>query len=265
MTPVSVLGIEVAPGLLDRWLDWYAPGWQPFRVDGLDPDVVALLPNRSSLELTDELRDTFFGYGGGQWVRLSREEFAGLPAPARAALAGERRRRMGPKPAPAWPADPMLRAKLLRWVEAGTRPSQHALARDQLRTASAGSLPGAVDLAGTFPAGSGANCFGAVMAAAGEPVATAWVQQDAFVDWLAACTDPVVGAGTDHEHSRVLVWHEHGEPAHAAVTVGGGWALHKPSQSWSSPTMVWSVEELVASWRYPGTRLSRRVVRRQPR
>ncbi len=258
---LSVLGIGVSPALVDRWLAWFAPVRQPFRVDALDPGLLADLPEAPSFEVTDELRDTFFMYGGGSWVGLTAEEFAALPARTRAALTAERRHRVHPKPAPAWPTDPMVRAKLLRWVEAGTSPSQHALAREQLRAASDGPLPGAAELAGSFPPGSGPNCFGAVMAAAGEPVAIDWVQQDTFTRWVETHTDPSDGADNDHAAGQVLLWHEHGELAHAAVTVGDGWALHKPSQSWSSPTMVWAVEELVRSWRYPGTRLTRRVIR----
>ena len=40
----------------------------------------------------------------------------------------------------------------------------------------------------------------------------------------------------------VFVWTEHGELAHATVTVGAGWMLTKPSQSWSSPRMIWRSE-----------------------
>lgn len=60
----------------------------------------------------------------------------------------------------------------------------------------------------------------------------------------------------------VLVWHEHGHIAHAAVTVGDGWAISKPSQSWSSPTVIWTVRETVDSWRIPHTRLSRHRLHR---
>lgn len=59
------------------------------------------------------------------------------------------------------------------------------------------------------------------------------------------------------EPGVVLVWHERGEVAHAVVTVGDGWVLNKPSQSWSSPTMVWTVRGSIDNWRLPGTRLSR--------
>lgn len=98
------------------------------------------------------------------------------------------------------------------------------------------------------------------MTAAGEPVERDWVQLDEFQTWLDSATRSVESADRDVP-GTVLVWHEGGELAHAAVTIGGGYALHQPSQSWSSPVMVWTVEEVVRSWRFPGTRLSRHRIR----
>lgn len=34
---------------------------------------------------------------------------------------------------------------------------------------------------------------------------------------------------------QVLVWHEHGQLAHAALALPGGWVLQKPSQAWDLP------------------------------
>lgn len=158
----------------------------------------------------------------------------------------------------AWPSHPQLRVRLVRWVEAGVRPSLHALAGSHLRHVTQGLLPRAAELAGTFPETSGANCFGAVMAAAGHPT-HGWVQQHEFEQWLHDRTAPATN-GSDGDPAQVLLWHEHGVLAYAAVTLGDGWVLHKPSQSWSSPTLVWTVEELVRSWRLPGTTLSRRAI-----
>lgn len=45
--------------------------------------------------------------------------------------------------------------------------------------------------------------------------------------------------------------------AHAAVTIGGGWAFQKPSQSWSSARIVCRVTDVINSWRLRGTKLSR--------
>ena len=260
MTHVTILGIPVTDQDLGRWLDFYASSRHPFGLARLAPAVRDALPQTPQLKITAEVRDTFFLYAGGPWAWLTEEEFRALPAHARTALTRERRQRTNPKPPVAWPSDPLLRAALVRWIEAGTAPSLHVLAREHREQASPGPLPQASTLAGQFPAGSGPNCFATVMAATGQPVARDWVQQEQFERWLAEATSPVTG-GSDDEGARVLLWHEHGQLAHAAVTIGGGWVLHKPSQSWSSPTMVWTAAELIRSWRLPGTRLSRRVIR----
>jgi len=62
----------------------------------------------------------------------------------------------------------------------------------------------------------------------------------------------------------VLVWRSlDGAAQHAAMTLGGGFALHKPSQGWMSPTKVLVVPEVKASARAVGRRLMRyRLVRR---
>ena len=95
------------------------------------------------------------------------------------------------------------------------------------------------------------------MAAAGEPVEEDWVQLDRFQTWLDVAARPVDRA----EHDRggqILVWHRDGALAHAVVTLPGGrWVVQKPSQSWSSPTGVWTTAETLHAWRLPGVRLSR--------
>lgn len=273
MSVLTVLGVEVDEERLRRWTTYYAPGRQPFRLRGLDAPVRHALEDASLPggveQVSPEHRDTFFLYGGGPWVWLSEDELAGLDGAVRTALLAERRERVRPKPVPAWPSDPLLVPAMVRWVETGSRPSLHLLARDELAAASHGPLPGAATLAGTYAEGSGPNCFAAVMAAAGEPVAQEWVQLDQFRTWLEASTDPLPQAAppvaeTDRRPGCVLVWHEDGELAHAAVTIGGGWALHKQSQSWSSPFAVWPVEEVVRSWLVTGTRLSRHLLRPRP-
>jgi cell wall-associated NlpC family hydrolase len=118
-------------------------------------------------------------------------------------------------------------------------------------------LPNAQRIAGTFPDGSGANCFAAVMTAAGAPGAEGtWMQREPFEDWLSSCTR---AGGKDADPGTVLVWRgAEGQAEHAAVALGDGWALHKPSQGWMSPTKVLRVHDVKASARCPGLRLSRR-------
>lgn len=256
----TVLGISVEEEQLEQWLGYYCPGAQPFRLDGVTRTQRRCFPTTDAVPITDEVRDTFFMYGGGPWTWLSEGQYADLDPGTRTQLEAERRRRMHPKPAPAWPSDPGIRAKLIRWVEAGSRPSQHTLARSELQDASAGPLPRAAELAGTFPTKSGPNCFGTVMAAAGQPVDGDWIQLDEFQAWLESAAVPHHD-GTGEEGGQVLVWRQDGELVHAAVTLPGGWALHKQSQSWSSPVVVWTTEHIIGSWCLPGIRLSRYQLR----
>ena len=257
---MRVLEIEVGERLLAQWRRWIAPPQQPFRIDRLQPELRDEL-----LELGDERQgsaehsDTFFMYGG-MWVWLDEARFRQLPVSTRRLLSAERRRVSRPKPSPPWPSrleregDDLLR----RWVETGVRPSRHLAVLPATWKKAATVVPGARDMAGTFPAGSGPNCFGTVMAAAGLVDArSTWMLQEPFSQWLHEKTTPIRGTSHDGEPGIVLVWHERGQLAHAAVTIGNGWAISKPSQSWSSPAVIWTVQETVGSWRIAGSRLSR--------
>lgn len=253
MTHLSVLGVAVDDALLERWLAFCSPERQPFRaVEGMQSDGPTRLDG-----CADEWADTFFTYDDGPWAWLSEDDVAEQSAATRSALTAERRKRLSFKPIPPWPSDPMRLVKVIRWVEATVRPSLHDLAHSQLRQASAGPLPGVADLAGTYPDRSGPNCFGAVMAAAGAADPRKSGHPDDFSAWLKRCTEPLTARDTDADRHHVLVWHEHGKLAHAAVTLGDGWTFHKPSQSWSSPTGVWPTHEVINSGRFPGSKLSR--------
>jgi hypothetical protein len=121
-------------------------------------------------------------------------------------------------------------------------------------------LPRARALAGTWPDGSGANCFGTVMAAAGiEGAASTWMQREPFEAWLAENTTP---GGKDDVPGTVFVWRSTSDHLvqHAAVTLGGGFVLHKPSQAWSSPRKVRTVAEVRRASRTAGSRLERRAL-----
>ncbi|GAA1876412.1 hypothetical protein [Lapillicoccus jejuensis] len=120
-------------------------------------------------------------------------------------------------------------------------------------------LPRARRLAGTFADASGPNCFGTVMAAAGVPGASeTQVVREPFESWLADRTRP---GRDDDRPGTVLVWRDQqGAVQHAAVTLGDGWALHKPSQGWMTARVVLPVREVIRATRQPGHRLSRRTV-----
>ena len=99
------------------------------------------------------------------------------------------------------------------------------------------------------------------MAAAGVVDAeTVWMQREPFEEWLTAeCRQ----GGSDDDPGTILVWRSaDGVVQHAAATLGDGWALHKPSQGWMSPTKVLGIAQCRASARGPGRRLERWRLRR---
>lgn len=252
---MRILGIEVPPDLRARWAGWFAPTVQPFLVadatlaGGVQPDR----------PLSPELRDTFGLYDvpdGLSRVWLSESDFADLPKFDRVALL-RARRAAEPLLAPrvsSWPhlgdrAGQQVDGRGFLWwpsvlagredrvlagyVEDGRRPSRHTNVEDRTWLRAKPVLPGARTLAGTFPLASGPNCFGAVMAAAGVAGAeSVWMQREPFETWLSQQTR---AGGRDGEAGTVLVWRSpDGLLQHAAVTIGDGWALHKPSQPGST-------------------------------
>lgn len=259
MITAEVLGIGIDEVLIERWRDWFAPRVQPFRVDLLPPQLAAGVPLRPA-EPTPEWRDTFFIYAG-TWTWLSEPEFRALRPAQQRSLLAIRRRSVRPKTLPVWPSE-LARSgdqPMFDWVASSVRPSRHREVPAAVWRRAEPVLPSGRRLAGPFPdGGSGPNCFGTVMAAVGVDGADVrQVGPDELGDWLTTYAEPVSGTRWDHEPGVVFTWTEHGHLAHATVTVGDGWMLSKPSQSWSSPRLVWTVRETVDSWRFPATRLSR--------
>lgn len=276
----NVLGISVSTSLLKRWREWFAPAAQPFRTDRLCERFADGAPTGRRLEPSAEVRDTFHMYGG-TWVWLEEPEFVQLSRAVRRALLFRRKAtgrlgRLTTSPRHLidsrqtdsrivwWPS--LLHRvgdePLLTYVEESVRPSRHREVDPTVWSAARHPLPGAADLTGTFAPASGPNCFGTVMAAAGVPGAESeWMVQGPFENWLAEHTVPIQGTATDHAPGVVLVWRAaDGLAAHAAVTVGNGFALSKPSQAWCSPRLVWTVRETVRGTRYPGLTLSRHLI-----
>ncbi|MGZ4686628.1 hypothetical protein [Oryzihumus sp.] len=279
----EVLGIEVGDELMARWAGWFAPEVQPFLV----PEGSALAelgrPGATGPAAV-ELRDTFEIYTppAGMTCRgVTAAEFTALPREVRAELVRTQRavgRRLVPS-VRSWPAlrDHGIRGQadghrfvwwpellggreddaLVPFVEEGMRRSRHAEVPAAVWREAGRVLPGARELAGTFPGGSGPNCLATVMAASGvSEVATRWMQREPFEEWLAGHTCP---GGRDDHPGTVLVWRSQaGLVQHAAVTLGAGWALHKPSQGWMSPVKVLTMAEVLLSARCPGRRLTRR-------
>lgn len=148
---------------------------------------------------------------------------------------------------------------LENYIDEGRRPSRHDEVPEQTWRSAEKSLPRARALAGTFASASGPNCFGTVMAAGVAGADSVWMQREPFEAWLAeAATRP---GGRDGDAGTVLVWRSpDGLVQHAAVTIGDGWALHKPSQGWMSPNKVLTIDEVKHSARDTGRRLRRHTI-----
>lgn len=279
----AVLGIEVQPTLLDAWQGWLAPDPQPFLV----ASPAAWDCEDEGGVFTRELEDTYRLWWGVEKpsavVWISSERFAALPRATRAALVREQaRRRRGATPAVRawqdildrtqlraqadghrfvwWPSLLIGKAEqvLARVVSDRRLPSRHAEVAEDVWGAAERVLPGARRLGGTFPAGSNMNCFSAVMEAAGAPSRAVLDDVAPFDEWL---TTACKGGGDPGQPGVVLVWRDRaGSPVHAAVTLGGGWALEKPSRDWHSPHVVLRVAEVMKMSRHPGERLERRTI-----
>lgn len=249
---MDVLGIEVDLVDLVRWRDWLMPETQPFLIDkdAARAHALAEQPNR----LTMELRDSFEIYGEQPdaicW--LERHQAAALPKEVR-------RHQPTTHHWPSKNVDADI-PRLVQYLEQGRRRSRHEEVSEESWQRAAQVLPGARRIGGRFPGRSGPNCFGAVMAAAGVPHADeVWMLRQPFEEWLAA------GArrgGRDEDTGTVLVWRssDDGLVQHAAVTLGGGLALHKPSQGWQSPTKILHTDEVKLSARSRGRRLQRYTI-----
>lgn len=158
-----------------------------------------------------------------------------------------------------WTPELLTDAVLERVVtlSAGDAPCQRSQVPESVWEAAATRLPRVRELAGTFAPHSGANCFGAVMGAAGVRGAeNEWMGREPFEAFLRERTRP---GGDDTRPGTLLLWRSaDGLAQHAAVTLGGGWAFHKASQVWTSPRVALPVGTLKRAARERGRRLERR-------
>lgn len=277
---MNVLNIPVSPALLDAWRGWLAPARQPFYLTDAEAERLAL-PTlaRASVTLTPEERDTFtlwnVAAGAGRVAWLTPADVDALaPAARRELLRAQVRHGRGNVPLGAhfadlrpglpagrflWRREDLTGAVLARLIGRGGRACQRREVPDAVWDVAAHTLPHARTLAGTFPAGSAGNCFGTVMGAAGVPdAAHTWMQREPFAAFL---RDRTVPGGQDTQPGTLLLWRSgNGLAQHAAVTLGGGWALHKPAQTWWTPRTVLSVPELKTATRTRGWRLERRTL-----
>lgn len=277
---MQVLNIPVPPGLAERWRGWLAPERQPFfltaaEARGLDLSTVS----RSKLDISAQQRDTFTVWciprEVDRVVCLTRQEWLALPAGQRRSLLhlqvrhgrgnvplGRHYADLLPDLNPGhflWTPKQLTPPVLTRVIETGQAASSHALVPERVWQATAGVLPGARELAGTFAAGPG-NCFGTVMGAAGvQGAENEWTQREPFEDFLIARARR---GGSDDQPGTLLVWRSgDGLVQHAAVTLGGGWALEKAAQTWWTPRAVLPVRVLIGRNRTPGQKLTRYTLR----
>ncbi len=281
----EVAGIALSDELLQRWVDWLAPERQPFY-------VTARQAAEWELPLSDEepdrqLRDTYLSYAVDGRLRcswLSESAFSAYSKKVRAGLVRAQvvHERGAVPTVRAWrgvlgdeirdQADghrfvwwkSLLRHPvdvLPRLVSEDIGVSRHREVPANVWRGVEGLLPRARELAGTFPDGSGPNCFGTVMAAAGvEGAESEWMQREPFDRWLDEST---TRGGRDGVPGTLLVWRGADRAVqHAAVTLGSGWALHKPSQSWMTPRKVRTVAEVLRATRTAGWHLQRHTMHR---
>ena len=282
---MRVLDIEVSDELLAAWRQWLAPERQPFFL--ADPARFGFTVGERNA--SPEQRDTFRLWKVSKDLRvvwLSEPEFSDLARPTRTRLVREQLEHgRGAVPSVRawvdlldaatlraqadghrfvwWPSligDAIAADVLTRVVEHDRLPSRHGEVPDAVWRRAAVRVPGARRLAGTFATGSGPNCFGTAMAACGvSGVEDEWLLPPAFEPWLAEATRP---GGDDNEPGTVLVWRDRdGGAQHAAVTLGDGWAIEKPSQEWSSPRAAVTVRDVIRTSRTKGLRLSRYAIR----
>lgn len=266
---------------MDAWARWLAPDPQPFLVSS--PAAWPECRDEGGV-MSAELEDTYrLWWGvekGSAVIWISEDQFAQLPRGTRSGLVREQvvRRRGAVPTVRAWTDlldGPLLRRQadghrfvwwpslvareaeqiLPRVVSTGRLHSRHLEVDHQTWRTSKHVLPEARRLAGTFPTGSNTNCFGSVMEAAGHASVAVYDDVQLFEAWLAAHGRR---GGDMTEPGVVLLWRDRrGSPVHAAVTVGGGWGLEKPSKDWHSPFAVATVAEIMKMSRHPGERVQR--------
>ncbi|HEU4324426.1 MAG TPA: hypothetical protein VFS21_14830, partial [Roseiflexaceae bacterium] len=129
-----------------------------------------------------------------------------------------------------------------------------------------GCPPAVEDLANTFCAHSGPNCFATTLAAitpdraSAQLISQLWLTADAFLHGLAQRgyrdqqTSTIEPADlTD----AVVVWADQaGEPRHACYVITAGIALNKDSQTWYAPRQLVDLAEIIGVWAEDGYRLS---------
>lgn len=273
-----VLNIPVTSADLCRWRLLLAPERQPFFLTAKESQLLDLpVEPRVESVWSPEDRDTFTIWNvaaqADQVAWLTVSQWAELPLAKRRTLLGLQVRHgrgnvplgqhycsLLPGLAPGrflWRPELLTLAVLDRLFTAEAAPCQRDLVPWEVWERAAPHLPRVKALAGTFtePDRAG-NCFGAVMGAAGIAEAEhVWMQRAPFETFVQDRTSP---GGQDSQPGTLLIWRStDGLSQHAAVTLGDGWAFHKPSQTWMTPRQVLPVQTIIRRHRTRGHRLSR--------
>ena len=278
---MRVLGIDVSEDLLARWSQLLAPEWQLFFVDHPDEWPAPVPP--ATVTLTHELGDTYTVWRlrrDAPVVWFDEPSFLALPRSQRARLVRSQAE-VGRGAVPTvrrwrtkldamalrqqadghrfvwWPSlvGPHAEVVLADHVQDGQPASRHGDVAAGTWRRCERALPGARALAGTFANSGTANCFATTLAAAGDDPGDDQVSRERFEGFLASRCGR---GGDDGEPGTVLVWRDRsGQVCHSAVTIGDGWALEKPAQTWWTPRVVLGVRELVGVNRAVGLRLER--------
>ena len=285
---MHVLNIDVPDDLAQRWCRYLAPAVQPFFVRPED-DLRSSVPEPAPT-LSDDLRCTYTGWRIREKTRivwLDEASFHVLPRADRARLV-RRQVELGRGAVPSvrrwqddfdadvlraqadghrfvwWPSlldtnpEPVLRAQ----VEDGQLDDRHREVRAETWRGCRAVLPNAREIVGRFPESSGPNCFGTTLVASGYLDVATRVLQGQFESFLAERCAP---GGHDGDAGTVLVWRDRdGQPCHSAVTIGDGWAIEKPAETWWTPTIVADARQLVRINRAVGLKLERHRLRSTP-
>jgi len=278
---MRLLEIDIPDELMNRWRRYLAPEWQPFFVRSQDGFSFPKMDEAPAF--TDDLRCTYTGWrirDATSIVWFNEESFMDLPPGDRARLVRlQVQRRRGAVPSVRrwqddfdveqlrsqadghrfvwWPSlldenpEPVIRAQ----VEDGQLATRHEEVSEETWRRCKDVLPGARDIVGAFPRSSGPNCFGTTLAAAGHADIGERVLQDRFESFLKECC---VQGGRDEDVGTVLVWRDKDRlPFHSAVTIGDGWGVEKPAETWWTPRIVADAAQLVKINRSVGLRLER--------
>ncbi|GGO41867.1 hypothetical protein [Deinococcus humi] len=262
-----ILNIPIDQALLESWANWLAPEQQPFYLTEAQGQALKLIISAAP-SFSPEGRDTFklWGVTCPQAVMLNESDFLTLPLATRTELLRlqlehgrgevlcvadwrdlltEVEEQAGGEHFVWWPS--LLAGRewelLAHWSSQGRLPCEHQAVPEEIWSALRTAWPRVREIAGTFPSGSGPNCFGTVMAGAGVRGAEhQWMLREPFEDWLAAYTAKTTECEAP---GTVLVWRDgHGQAQHAALVLGGGYGLHKPSQGWDSPRQALRLNDL---------------------